>query len=90
MGKPQENAPTKPISERLKESMEILKKLVDLGIPDTDPSYKEISTHFNDWIKGGEAWQGTIDFMRFERRAFVVLPTKFGCIASCVLKQYKF
>lgn len=80
----------KPVQERLKESIEILKKLVELGVPDTDPSYKELSSHFNIWIKGGDAWQGTVDFMRFERRAHVVLPTKLGCKATCILKQYKF
>ena len=90
MGKPQENVPTKPISDRIKESVEILKKLQELGVPDTDPSYKELSSHFNTWIKGGEAWQGTVDFMRFERRAHVLLPTKLNCPATCVLKQYKF
>jgi hypothetical protein len=90
MGKPKENTPVKSTSERLKESMEILKKLCDFGVPDTDPSYKEMSSKFNEWIKGGDAWQGTVDFMRFERRAFIVLPNKPGCSATCVLKQTKF
>jgi hypothetical protein len=80
----------KSIEERLKESIEILKKLVELGVPDTDPSYKELSSHFNTWIKGGDSWQGTVDFMRFERRAHIVLPTRLGCKATCVLKQCKF
>ena len=53
---------TKPTAERIKESMAILKQLQDLGIHITDPSYKELSGRFNDWIKGGEAWVGNVDF----------------------------
>jgi hypothetical protein len=41
-------------------------------------------------VKGGEEWQGTIDFYRYNRRARVVLPTKPGHYAKCDLLIYKF
>jgi hypothetical protein len=84
-----EDAP-KPTAERLKESMTILKQLQDLGIHPTDPGYKELSGKFNDWIRGGEAWQGNVDFHRWNRRARVLLPTKTGRVAKCDFLQYVF
>jgi hypothetical protein len=80
----------KSIQERLKESIELLKKLRDLGVPDTDPSYKELSAKLSEWVKGGDAWQGHVDFQRFERRAYLVLPTKPGRIATCNLRHHIF
>jgi hypothetical protein len=82
--------PTKPMAERIKESMAILKQLQELGIHTTDPSYKELSGRFNDWIKGGEAWVGNVDFYRWNRRAKVLLPTKLGTIAKCDFLHYVF
>jgi hypothetical protein len=80
----------KPTSERLSESMEILQKIKDLGIADSDPGYKALSAHFNDWIRGGETFVGTVDFIRWNRRAKVLLPTKPGAIARCDLLHYVF
>jgi hypothetical protein len=61
-----------------------------LGINQNDIGYKELSAKFSDWVKGGEEWQGTIDFYRYNRRARVVLPTKPGQYAKCDLLIYKF
>jgi hypothetical protein len=82
--------PTKPLSERINESMVILKQLQDLGIHTTDPSYKELSGRFNDWIKSGDAWVGNVDFYRWNRRAKVLLPTKPGTIAKCDFLHHVF
>lgn len=81
---------TKPTAERIKESMAILQKLQELGIHPTDPSYKELSGRFNDWIKGGEAWVGNVDFYRWNRRAKVLLPIKPGTIAKCDFLHHVF
>ena len=80
----------KPVQERISESMTILNKLQELGIPHTDPGYKELSGHFNTWIKGGEAWVGHVDFHRWNRRAKVLLPIKFGTVAKCDFLHYVF
>jgi hypothetical protein len=75
--------PVKPTAERISESMNILNKLQELGIPNTDPGYKELSGHCNAWIKGGDAWVGHVDFHRWNRRAKLLLPTKPNAIAKC-------
>lgn len=90
MSSQQEPKPTKPVKERVQESMNILKQLQQLGISDSDPSYKELSAKFNEWIRGGEAWSGNVDFYRWDRRAKVLLPTKPGAIAKCDFLIYKF
>jgi hypothetical protein len=84
------SAKTKPLQERIQESISILNKIKDLGITDTDPGYKELSLKFNDWIKGGDAWQGNVDFIRWNRRAKLLLPTKPGTIAKCDFLHYVF
>jgi hypothetical protein len=76
--------------ERLKESIRILTQIKELGINQNDIGYKELSVKFSEWVKGGEAWQGTIDFYRYNRRARVLLPTKSGLYAKCDLLIYKF
>lgn len=80
----------KPIKERLQESMEILGKIRELGIPPTDPGYKALSTKFSEWVKSGEPWSGHVDFELWNRRAQVILPRKKGTPAKCNLLQYKF
>lgn len=86
----QEQKPMKPVKERVQESMNILQQLLELGIPDSDPGYKALSAKFNEWIRGGEAWHGNVDFHRWDRRAKVLLPTKPGTQAKCDFLVYKF
>jgi hypothetical protein len=80
----------KPMEERLKESMTILRKLQGLGIPSDDPDYKILSSKFNTWIKGGPAFEGTIDFQPWNRRANLILPVKQGYIARCEFLHHVF
>jgi len=72
---------TKPLQERLKESITILKKVKEMGIHETDPAYKELSGRFSDWVKG-EGWSGDIEFIRYNRKAQVNLPVKKGKYAT--------
>ena len=90
MSSKQDSKPVKPIKERVQESMNILQQLRDLGIVDSDPGYKALSAKFNDWIRGGDTWQGNVDFHRWDRRAKVLLPTKPGTQAKCDFLVYKF
>ena len=77
------NPQTKPIQERLKESMTILKQLNELGVHKTNPAYKELSEKFNEWVRGGDSWSGDIEFPRYNRIAQVSLPVKLGRFATC-------
>jgi hypothetical protein len=80
----------KPQAERLKEAMEILNKLKLLGVKDNDVDYKELSGRFNEWIKMGPAWTGTINFFCYNRKAKVVLPTKPNTTAKCDFLHHVF
>ena len=66
----------KTTEEKLKESIHILSQLREAGISHYDPSYKELSTRFSDWVKGTEVWSGTIAFYRYNRKAVINLPQK--------------
>ena len=85
-----EEKPVKMTNERIQESMSILQKLKDMGVSSNDPSYKQLSSHFNTWIKGGDSWVGTVDFYRYNRRAKVILPTKPGTVAKCDFLHHVF
>lgn len=80
----------KPQTERLKEAMEILHKLKLLGVKDNDPDYKELSGKFNDWIKMGPTWTGTINFYNYNRKAKIVLPIKPQATAKCDFLHHVF
>ncbi len=77
--------PIKPKADRVKEAVTILTKLKDLGIPDTEPGYKQTKEHLDAWINGGEAWSGRVDFPRFGRRAELILPVRADRICSMTL-----
>ena len=64
----------KPLNERLKEVVEILKKLTGLGIPLESPEIQELKQRFDAYIKEGECWTGTVSFANYGRIAHVNLP----------------
>ncbi len=76
----------KPKEERLRETITILKKLQEVGIPETDPGYVEAKEKLSTWVQGGEAAQYTIVFARHSRKGILVLPRKAGVAASFLLK----
>ena len=80
---------SKTLSERLQESITLLKKIQELGIDNQDPSYKELSKEFSIWVKTGTHWEGTINFYRYGRNAEVVLPSEKKRVATCNLLLYK-
>ena len=74
--------PLKSKMERVKESITILKKLQELGIPTNEPGYALTKLHLDEWIAGGDRWDGRIDFPRFQRRAELVLPVRPDRVVS--------
>lgn len=68
--------PLKSKSDRVKESITILQKLKELGIPKNEPGYLMTKQHLDEWIAGGDRWDGRVDFPRFQRRAELVLPVR--------------
>lgn len=69
-------------NEKVKESITILKKLQELGIPTNEPGYVMLKDKFNDWIKSNEPWKGEIYFPRFGREAQVNLPVDPGRVST--------
>ena len=66
----------KPIPLRLKESIEILKKITGRGIPLESTEVQELKQRFDAYIKEGECWTGTISFAAYGRIADVNLPKR--------------
>jgi hypothetical protein len=71
---------------RLSETIVILKKLLEVGVPATDAGYKLIKAHMSKWVEDGEAVNTTVPLMRYGRDAILVLPATAEEVASCRLK----
>lgn len=76
----------KPKEDRVKESIEILKKLKEIGVMEREPGYILTKQKFTEWINTGEAWSGDIDFPLLQRKAEIVLPARADRVASLLLK----
>jgi hypothetical protein len=76
----------KPKGDRVKESIEILKKLRDLGVIEREPGYVLTKEKFSEWVNTGEAWSGDIYFPMLQRKAEIVLPARSDRVASLLLK----
>jgi hypothetical protein len=70
------SALVKPQSERVSESITLLKQLRELGVVDTTPSLQVLRNHLNDWIRTGDSWAGKIEFPSYGRIADVLLPRR--------------
>jgi hypothetical protein len=76
----------KPKEERLKEGLEILRKLKEVGVAPTDPGFAEIQAAISDWVATGRPSHQRIPLSRQERVADLLLPRRAMNIAQCVLK----
>jgi hypothetical protein len=72
-------------ADRVKESITILQKLKELGIPPSEPGYRITKEHLDTWIAGGDQWSGRVDFPRFQRRAELNLPTRPDRVVSMTI-----
>lgn len=70
--------PLKPQSERIKESVTLLKKLKELGVRTNDYGYIQIKQHLDEWIQGGDKWSGTIEFSFYDQKVEMDIPVKPG------------
>ena len=66
----------KPKDARVKEIVEIMKKLAGLGISLQSQEVQELKTRFDAYIQEGECWSGTISFLSYGRIADVNLPKR--------------
>ena len=82
--------PDKPKAERLKETIALLKRLQEAGIHESDPGYTEIKRLMSEWVRA-ETIEGvakhTVEFPRYGRQAFLVLPKRADRAAEITLKM---
>lgn len=79
----------KPKEDRLREGIELLRKLTDVGVPSVDPGYQTIQRLVSDWVKNGETVQTTVVLSRLDRVAEILLPRRRQNTASILLRQQK-
>jgi hypothetical protein len=82
-------APEKTKEERVQETVRIMTGLIGAGIRADDPSYFLIKSHFDEWIKTGKPWSGSIELVRYGRRADINLPKRNSSAATLNLIAVK-
>jgi hypothetical protein len=75
---------TKPKAERLKETITLLKKLPQVGIPENSYIYGKVKDLMTTWVNVGPAVTEYIDFK--SHFGTLVLPVKEGKVSSLDLK----
>ena len=78
--------PLKAKADRVKEAITILRKLKDLGIPQTNDSYLETKRVLDIWIADGLSSKTEIPFVRFGRIGYLGLPSVAKEVATFQLK----
>jgi len=76
----------KPQADRIQETIAILQKLRELGIPLDSPEVSELKGRFNTYIKDGVCWSGTISFARYGRIVDVNLPRRADKLVEVTLR----
>ena len=75
--------------DRVKESINLLKGLINNGISDTNDAYTQTKEHLDKWIKTGEEANHTIEMRTYRRTAYLTLPRTADKAAEMVLKAQK-
>lgn len=83
MGKP---VVYKTKGERVREAVQILSKLKELGVLVTEPGYVLTKQVLDAWIANGETREERIEFPRYGRRLEMLLPAREGRAAVAVFK----
>ena len=76
-------------ADRVKESVQILSKLVSLGIPKNDVGYLLTKQALDIWISEGKEKSHVIPFPRANRTGYLKLPSLAIETATFVLKVNK-
>jgi hypothetical protein len=79
----------KPMEERLKEGISLLKQLLDIVKHEETEGYSEVKKVITDWIKTGTPWDGRIEFPWYSRVAEISLPRSAKLAATLAFKVKK-
>jgi len=77
----------KPKAERLKETITLLKKLPEVGVPRESYAYSQVQDLMTTWVNGGPAVTEKLDFET--HWGTLVLPIANGRVSSLDLKVKK-
>ena len=77
----------KPKAERLKETIVLLKKLQEIGVPKTHYVFYQVKTLLSTWVADGPSLMEQIDFGT--HMGELTLPIKLGKVATLNLKVKK-
>jgi hypothetical protein len=79
----------KSMTDRAKESINLIKQIRDLGIEETEPPYLEIKKYLNEWIKSDkkQILEYDIEFARYGRKAKLTLPWKNNRSCEFLMKK---
>ena len=80
--------PVKSRVERLKETITLLKKLPEVGVPRESYAYSQVQDIMTTWVNDGPATRTKIDFE--SHTGDLVLPIEEGKVCSLDLKAKKF
>ncbi len=65
------------MEHRLQQCISVLKKLTDdLGIPYSSPEVQAVKKHFDEFIRTGEPWEGSVPFLLWDRMADIRLTDR--------------
>jgi hypothetical protein len=78
--------PDKTKEDRLKETIRILKQLVELGYSDADIGYKDVKSIMTTWVNDGKGIATKVYFTRQGRIADISLPKRADKTATLHLK----
>jgi hypothetical protein len=73
--------------DRVREAVNLLKQLKEIGFLDTSQGYKDIKAVLDVWIADGVSWSGKIKLVEFGYAAEIVLPSRATAVASMHLKR---
>ena len=79
--------PDKPKAERLKETITLLKKLPEVGVPRECYAYSQVQDLMTTWVNGGPAIRTRIDFET--HWGDLNLPAIEGSVSTLQLKIKK-
>jgi hypothetical protein len=77
----------KPRAERLKETLTLLKKLPEVGVPRESYAYSQVQDLMTAWVNGGPAIRERIDFD--SHWGDLILPVIKGNVSTLNLKVKK-
>lgn len=83
------NKKEKTKEERVREGIELLRKLQEVGVSQYVVGWKDVQSAISTWVREGVAWHGKIKFPTMGRVAEIILPMTSGKVANMWFRVIK-